>query len=75
VAVDRHSLALATLRTGRPREALDMLCGLFGKPRLDRPLILPLLAGATSGVLQQIAVCHPHSRGTVAFRAELKMRL
>jgi predicted ATPase len=29
VAVDQHSLALTILRAGRPREALDMLCGVF----------------------------------------------
>ena len=30
VAVDQHSLALALLRAGRRREALDMLCETFG---------------------------------------------
>ena len=29
VAVDQHSLALAALRAGRPREAHDMLCGVL----------------------------------------------
>jgi predicted ATPase/Tfp pilus assembly protein PilF len=29
VAVDQHSLALVSLRAGRPREARDLLCGLF----------------------------------------------
>jgi len=30
MAADRHSLALVSLRAGRPAEARDLLCGLFG---------------------------------------------
>jgi predicted ATPase/class 3 adenylate cyclase len=29
VAIDQHSIALVSLRLGRPREALDVLCGVF----------------------------------------------